>query len=252
MATSLLDIQGLHVNVGEREVLHGINLQIPRKETHVLMGPNACGKTTLALTILGFPNYKVTKGKILFEGESILNKDISQRAKLGMGLAFQNPPAVVGVKLRDILRLIGGKEPWDPLSEPKETFATNMLEKIGLDPELFLTRDINLGFSGGEKKRSELAQIFAMKPKLMVLDEPDSGVDIDSLKLIGNELRKAISDLECSVLIITHHRYVLQYLNIDAVHIMHDGRIIGSGKPDELVPIIENEGYESYIKKFNK
>lgn len=252
MATSLLDIQGLHVNVGEREVLHGINLKIPHKETHVLMGPNACGKTTLALTILGFPNYKVTKGKILFEEESILNKDISQRAKLGMGLAFQNPPAVVGVKLGDILRLIGGKEPWDPLSEPKETFATNMLEKIGLDPELFLTRDLNLGFSGGEKKRSELAQIFAMKPKLMVLDEPDSGVDIDSLKLIGNELRKAISDLESSVLIITHHRYILQYLNIDAVHIMHDGHIIGSGKPDELVPLIENEGYESYIKKFNK
>jgi len=114
------------------------------------MGPNASGKTTLALTILGFPDYKVIKGKILFDGGSILNKDISQRAKLGMGLAFQNPPAVVCVKLRDILRLIGGKEPWDPLSEPKEIFATNMLGKIGLDPELFLTRDLNLGFSGGD------------------------------------------------------------------------------------------------------
>jgi len=251
MATPLLEISDLHVNVKEREILHGVNLKICQNETHVLMGPNACGKTTLALTIVGFPNYRVTEGQVLFNGKSILDKDISQRAKLGIGLAFQNPPTVVGVKLRDVIRMIGGKQPWDPFFEPKEKFATDILERIGLNPEFFLTRDLNLGFSGGEKKRSELAQIFAMKPKLMILDEPDSGVDIDSLKLIGSELRKAVSEFHSSALIITHHRHILQYLSADTVHIMHNGRIISAGKPDVLIPIIESEGYESYVKKFN-
>lgn len=245
----MLKVQNLRVNVGEAEVLKGVNLTIGEKETHVLLGPNACGKTTLALAILGYPAYKVTGGSIVFNGQDLTGKDISERANLGIGLAYQNPPEVRGVKLRDIVRLIAGSEPWDPLIEPEERLATPFLERVGLNAGSFLTRDINLGFSGGEKKRSELAQVFAMRAKLMLLDEPDSGVDIDSVKLIGTEIGKAAKELASSVLVITHHRHILQYLEPDIAHIMYDGRIIISGEPKAIISKIEEEGYEKYARK---
>jgi len=245
----LLEVKNLHVNVGTKEILHGVNLQIDRNEIHVLMGPNACGKTTLALTIVGYPIYKIVKGTFFFNGENLAKKNISERAELGIALAYQNPPEVRGVKFRDIIRMIIGKEPWNPLVEPEERFATKFLESVGLNPKSFLTRDINLGFSGGERKRSELAQVFAMKPRLMILDEPDSGVDIDSLKLIGQKTSTVVKQLESAVLIITHHRHILQYVKPDMVHIMYEGRIVSSGEPEELISRIEREGYEGYVKE---
>ncbi len=166
-------------------------LSIGKGETHILLGPNACGKTTLALTILGYPAFRVTAGSVMFDGHDLAGMSIAERARLGIGMAHQNPPEVRGVKLRDILRLIAGSEPWDPETEPEEKVASSFLEKVRLDAGSFLTRDINLGFSGGEKKRSELAQVFAMKAKLMILDEPDSGVNIDSIKVIGPQIGEA-------------------------------------------------------------
>jgi len=245
-------IKDLHVNVGEKSVLHGVNLKIEKKEIHVLMGPNACGKTTLALVVMGYPAYRITRGQIVFDGHELSGKDVSERAKLGIGLAYQNPPEVCGVKLRDLIRLLAGKGPWDPLKEPEESFATKFLGRVGLNPESFLGRDINLGFSGGERKRSELAQIFAMKPRLMILDEPDSGVDIDSLKLVGREISKVVIELGSSVLIITHHRHILQYLSPKVVHVMYNGRIVSSGEPEVLTPEIEEKGYEGYVKGSSK
>ena len=245
----MLEIKDLWVRVDRKEILKGINLTVGDGETHVLMGPNACGKTTLSLAILGYPAYKVTKGAILFDGQDLAGKDISERAKLGIAMTYQSPPEVRGVKLRDIIRLIGGEEPWNPLLEPEEIFATHFLQRVGLDSASFLTRDINLGFSGGERKRSELAQVFAMKPKLMILDEPDSGVDIDSLKLVGMEISKVVEELGSSVLTITHHRHILQYLKPDIAHIMYGNQIINSGDPDLLISQIEEKGYEGYARE---
>lgn len=245
----MLKVKDLRVSVGGGEVLKGVNLIIGDRETHVLLGPNACGKTTLALAILGYPAYKVTSGSIIFDGQDLSGKTISARAKLGIGLAYQNPPEVRGVKLRDIIRLIAGGEPWDPLVEPEERLATPFLGRVGLNAGSFLTRDINLGFSGGEKKRSELAQVFAMRAKLMLLDEPDSGVDIDAVKLIGTEIGKAAKELESSVLVITHHRHILQYLEPDVAHVMYAGRIISSGEPRGIISKIEEEGYEKYARE---
>jgi len=247
--TDMLKVENLRVSVGAVEVLNGVNLIIGDEETHVLLGPNACGKTTLALAILGYPAYNVTGGSIVFDGQELIGKNISERANLGIGLAYQNPPEVRGVKLRDIIRLIAGSEPWDPLVEPEERLATPFLERVGLNAGSFLTRDINLGFSGGEKKRSELAQVFAMRAKLMLLDEPDSGVDIDSVKLIGTEIGRAAEELGSSVLVITHHRHILQYLEPDVAHIMYDGKIIISGEPREIISKIEKEGYERYARE---
>jgi len=242
----MLEVEDLWVRVGGTEVIKGVNLTIGDSETHVLLGPNACGKTTLALTILGYPAYEVISGSIVFEGQNLIGKNISERAQLGIALACQNPPEVRGVKLRDIIRLIAGSEPWDPIVEPEERVATPFLERVGLNAGSFLTRDVNLGFSGGEKKRSELAQVFAMRAKLMLLDEPDSGVDIDSVKLVGTEVGKAAKELRSSVLVITHHRHILQYLEPDVAHVMYAGRIISRGEPGEIISKIEEQGYVRY------
>jgi Fe-S cluster assembly ATP-binding protein len=234
----MLEVKDLNVSVDDKEILKDIELTIKKGETHVLMGPNACGKTSLVMAILGFPRYRVTSGKIFFKGEDITGKEISERAKMGIASAFQTPPEVRGVKLRDILKF----------TSKDEDAPIYYLQRVGLDPFSFLSRDVNLGFSGGEKKRSELAQVFSMRAELMILDEPDSGVDIDSLKLIGNEIRKTTDELGSGVLVITHHRHILQYLKVDLCHIMYEGRIFISGPPQEIVPLVEEQGYEEYIK----
>ena len=167
----LLEIKNLHVQVGDREILKGINLAMDLGEVHVLMGPNASGKTTLVKSLVGYPGYKVTKGEIFFKNENLLLKDISERATAGIALAYQNPPQIRGVKFRDLLRIISGRKAWDPLAEPQETFATESIVAGGLDAS-FASRDLNIGFSGGERKKAELVQVFAMRPDLMILPEP--------------------------------------------------------------------------------
>lgn len=240
----MLKIENLKVSAGERRILKGINLTVGEGETHILMGPNACGKTTLVMTVMGFPFYKVEEGRIIFNGEDITSEGIFERAIKGIALAFQNPPEVRGVKLGTLLTLISRKFGYEGRIE-------EFLNRLKLTPE-FIRRDINLGFSGGEKKRTELIQAFIMKPKLMMLDEPDSGVDIDSLKLIGNEIRRAQEELGCSLLVITHHRHIVRYLKPDFCHIMLGGEIVSSGKPEEIIPFIEKFGYKGYIHSFKE
>jgi len=245
---SLLRIENLHVSVRGREILHGVNLEVNDSETHVLMGPNASGKTSLVLTLIGYPAYKVAKGRILFDGRDISSLRIDERARLGMGVAFQNPPTIRGVKLRDLLRLCGGLEPWNPIKEPYELFASKILKEVSMDPRLYLNRDVNVGFSGGEKKRIEVAQIFALRPRLMIFDEPDSGVDIDSLKLIGNRISRLVAELGSATIVITHYRHIIHYLKPKVVHVLYDGRIVSSGNPNKILEKLEKIGYDGYVR----
>lgn len=223
----MLEVKDLWVGVDGKEILKGVDLAIGDREKHVLFGPNGVGKSCLAMTIMGIPTYKITKGNIFFNGKEITSLSINERAAIGIGLAFQNPPAIRGVKLGDFLSLCGGD-------------VDKNLEKSFLDRS-FKDRDLNLGFSGGERKRSELAQLFAMKPELMLLDEIDSGVDIESLEILGREVNSFLS--ERSSLIITHQGYILKYLKPDVAHVLVNGRIVHSGDFGEILHEIKEKGF---------
>ena len=231
----LLLIEGLRVSVGGKEVLKGVDLEIGHGETHVLFGPNGSGKSTLVMAIMGAPGYQVTAGRIVFNGEDITELPPDERAKRGIGLAFQRPPAVKGVKLRDLLAQIGDGE------APK--FAKELLLEDHLD------RDVNLGFSGGEAKRSELLQLLVQRPHLVLLDEPESGVDLESMKLVGKVIKELlrphpILKRQTSGLIITHTGYVLDYVTADKGHVMLGGRVICSGHPRDIFEAIQEAGFE--------
>lgn len=242
----MLKIKNLHVEVEGREILHGVCLEIHEGETHVIMGPNASGKTTLVLTILGHPTYRITKGCILFDGMDISRLSVTERVKLGIGVAFQHPPIIKGVKLRDLLRVCAGLEPKNPMVNVQNDYEGKLLEEVGMKPELYLNRDINLGFSGGERKRIELAQILAMRPRLAIFDEPDSGVDIDSLRLIGRKIADLTREFRCATIVITHYRHILPYIRPDVVHVLYAGRLVKSGDPSEIIDELERTGYETF------
>lgn len=223
----MLRIEDLWVSTGEKEILKGVELAIGDKETHVLIGPNGAGKSCLAMTIMGIPVYTIDKGKITFDGRDITTLPIHERAKLGIGLAFQNPPVIRGVKLKNIILLHTKK-------------VDDILNKAYLSQE-FGGREVNLGFSGGERKRSELAQLFAMKPQLLLLDEVDSGVDIESMELLGKEVNSFLPAR--SALIITHLGYILNYVRADKAHILLDGKITFSGEPEEVLAWVKGKGF---------
>ncbi|MFH0774322.1 MAG: Fe-S cluster assembly ATPase SufC [bacterium] len=245
---NLLEIENLFVEVEGKGVLNGVNLSIEEGGVHIIMGPNGSGKSSLMMSLLGWPHYNIVQGAIRFAGEELNSMPIHQRVRLGLAISFQAPPEIRGVKLRDLVRLSGGVPLWDPSKEPEEKIATPLLRKVGLSPEQFSGRDVNVGFSGGERKRSELAQVFAQKPKLMILDEPDSGVDIDSLKMIGRDLGEYIRENHCACLVITHYRHILPYLKPDLAHIMCGGVIVKSGEPYEMFTRIEEKGYCEYLE----
>ncbi len=244
----MLEIEGLHVAIDEDEILHGVNLTIKTGETHVLFGPNGSGKTTLLMTIMGFPKYKVTSGKIIFNGEDITELSLDERARRGMGMSFQRPPVVRGVKTKDMIdacvRGRAGEENVDYFAE-----KANLAD--------FLERDINYGFSGGEIKRSELMQIIAQRPELVLLDEPESGVDLENISLIGelmNELLEKdcpIRSRKCMGLIITHTGNILDYVNARTGYVMLDGQIGCEGDPHEILHTIKDKGYEECISCLN-
>ncbi|MFH1859920.1 MAG: Fe-S cluster assembly ATPase SufC [bacterium] len=256
---SLLEIKDLHVEIGDsisgggstsgkgKKVLNGLNLTIGKGEVHVIMGPNGSGKSTLTMTILGYPGYEITAGTITFSETELNTMPIYERARLGISIAYQTPPEIRGVKLRDIIRIAASKPLWNPQDEPEENIATPLLKKVGLNPEQFRDRDIGVGFSGGERKRAEIAQVFAAMPRLMILDEPDSGVDIDSLKTIAIDLGEYIKEHGCACLIITHYRHILPYLKPDIAHVMCGGKIMKSGNPFEIFTRIEEKGYCEYL-----
>lgn len=225
----MLSIKNLSVRLGEKEILKNLNLEVKKGERHVIFGPNATGKSTLASVIMGIPNYKIMNGKIFFEKKDITNLPMNKRAKLGIFLAFQNSPEIRGLKINSLLQLL-------TKDNPKE-----ILRKAYLD-ESFLHRDLH-GFSGGEKKRIEIAQAFAVKPKLLIIDEIDSGVDIESLKLIGNEIRKFLKETKSALIAITHYGHILEYLEPHKAHVMISGKIACSDKPDYIWGKIMKRGY---------
>jgi Fe-S cluster assembly ATP-binding protein len=242
-----LSIEQLTVEIEGREILHNINLVMKPGETHVLFGPNGSGKTTLLMTIMGFPKYRVTKGKIVFKGQDLTKLSLDERARLGIGMSFQRPPVVRGVKMRDMVAAcLRGRE--------NEERINQLAEKANLAD--FLDREINYGFSGGEIKRSELMQLLAQRPILTLIDEPESGVDLVNIVLIG-ELINSLTEKDCPIperkymrFIITHTGHILDYVNARTGYVMCDGVIGCEGDPREILATIKEKGYQECIKCF--
>jgi len=242
-----LVVENLHVEVEGKEVLKGVNLEVNRGEVHVLMGPNGSGKTTLSLALMGHPKYKITKGRILLEGEDITGLEPHERARKGLFLAFQNPIEISGVRLSTLLTLEANRV-FGSSIKPEETLSVirDVAKRVGLSESL-LNRNVFEGFSGGEKKRTEIAQMLLLKPKIAILDEPDSGVDVDGLKIIADNISKLLQENGTGFLIITHYRRILEYVKPTKVHVMYKGKITVSGG-EELSAKIDREGYESVVK----
>jgi len=240
----LLAIEGLRVRVGDREVLSGVDLMIAEGETHVLLGPNGSGKTTLLNTILGMPGYEVLGGDIRFRGASILRLSIDERARLGIGIAFQRPPAVRGVRLRQVMVAAAG-------GELADDDVSRISDELELDT--MLDRDVNMGFSGGEAKRSEMGQLLAQKPALSLFDEPESGVDLDNIAVVGGAIQHLLrgasaSDPRRGGLIITHTGHILKYVTADVGHVLYEGTIACKGNPLDLIGDITRQGYEKCVE----
>jgi len=240
-----LEIQDLHVSVEGKEILKGVTLNINHGEVIAIMGPNGSGKSTLANCLMGNPEYKVTSGKIKLFGEDITSIPPHKRAHLGLFLSFQYPREIPGVSVSNFLRtaLNSLREKEIPVPE----FIKLLKEKMDLlkIDHSFMSRYVNEGFSGGEKKRTEILQMAVLEPKIAILDETDSGTDVDSLKIISNGIKKLMSP-EKSIVIITHYKKILEYLKPDKIHIMMDGKIVKSDGP-ELAEEIDKKGYSKYI-----
>jgi Fe-S cluster assembly ATP-binding protein len=244
----LLSIQDLHVQVEDKAILKGVNLEIFPGEVHAIMGRNGSGKSTLSYTLMGHPRYHVTEGKILFKGQDIVEMPPDERARLGLALAFQYPVAIPGVSVSNFVRAsvnaVRGKEV--PVKEFRQELRGQM-KKLGVADD-FLSRYINDGFSGGEKKRLEILQLSLLKPALAVLDETDSGLDIDALKTVSEGIN-ALSNPETAILLITHYQRILNYVEPQFVHVFQDGQIIKSGG-SELSQELENRGYDWVTQEF--
>jgi Fe-S cluster assembly ATP-binding protein len=240
---STLAINDLHVNVDDTEILRGVTLTVTAGETHALMGPNGSGKSTLAYAIAGHPKYTVTGGTVTLDGADVLAMAVDERARAGLFLAMQYPVEVPGVSVSNFLRTsvtaIRGEAPklrlW--VKELKETMAS-----LEMDP-VFAERNVNEGFSGGEKKRHEILQMELLKPKVAVLDETDSGLDVDALRVVSEGVNRVAAEGTTGLLLITHYTRILRYIKPGFVHVMFDGRIVEEGGP-ELAQVLEDKGYE--------
>jgi Fe-S cluster assembly ATP-binding protein len=241
----LLEIDDLHVSVDGKEIVKGLNLKIERGEVHAIMGPNASGKSTLANTIMGHPNYRVTQGRLLFKGDDIAELTTDERARRGLFLAFQYPKAIPGVNvvnfLRTALKAVRGADM--PVREFRQMLRETMA-LLKMDDD-FARRYINDGFSGGEMKRAEVLQMGILKPEMAVLDETDSGLDIDALRVVSEGINSFMDD-QRGMLLITHYQRLLNYVRPHFVHVLYDGRIVKSGGR-ELAEELEAEGYERII-----
>ena len=248
MAT--LQIKDLHVSVttqdGPKQILRGVDLTVNSGETHAIMGPNGSGKSTLAYSIAGHPKYEVTSGEILLDGENVLDMSVDERARAGLFLAMQYPVEVPGVTVSNFLRTaktaIDGKAPalrtWT--GEVKSA-----MDALRMDPE-FAGRNVNEGFSGGEKKRREILQMELLRPKFAVLDETDSGLDVDALRIVSEGVNRLKDSSDIGVLLITHYTRILRYISPDFVHVFVDGKVAEEGGP-ELADRLENEGYDRFL-----
>ena len=246
---TVLEVRDLHVSVntddGERPILKGVDLTISSGETHALMGPNGSGKSTLAYAIAGHPRYSVTSGTVTLDGDNVFDLSVDERARAGLFLAMQYPVEVPGVSVTNFLRTaataVRGEAPkvrhW--VKEVRET-----MDQLSMDPS-FAERNVNEGFSGGEKKRSELLQLELLKPTIAILDEIDSGLDVDALKVVSEGINRVRASGETGVMLITHYTRILRYVQPDQVHVFAGGRIVESGGA-ELAELLEAEGYERY------
>lgn len=252
---SKLEIKDLHVSIdteqGDVEILKGVSLTINSGETHAIMGPNGSGKSTLAQAIAGHPSYKVTSGEILLDGEDVLDMEVDERAQAGLFLAMQYPVEVPGVSMSNFLR--SAKTALDGEAPAIRTWTKDVREAMdNLDMDTtFATRNVNEGFSGGEKKRAEILQLELFKPKFAILDETDSGLDIDALRVVSEGVNRAQENNNLGNLLITHYTRILRYIKPDFVHVFVDGKIVDSGG-EELADRLESEGYVNYEKTVAK
>jgi Fe-S cluster assembly ATP-binding protein len=245
---SELEIRNLHASINNQEIIKGFNLTISKGEVHALMGPNGTGKSTLAYVLMGHPNYEVTAGEVIFKGKNILDLEPDERSHLGIFLAFQYPVAIPGVTVANFLRTainakrraINGDDKGIPIPEFRRMLKEKM-DNLKMDHS-FAGRYLNEGFSGGEKKRAEILQLAALEPEIAILDETDSGLDIDALRIVSDGIN-ALQSSELGVLVITHYQRILNYIKPEFVHIMIDGRIAESGGPD-LALHLEEHGYD--------
>lgn len=242
MTGALLEIEGLHVSVDGTQILKGVDLVIPDREIHAIMGRNGSGKSTLAYALMGHPAYEMTAGTVLYKGAPLEQLAVHERARAGMFLSFQYPNTIPGVQVGNFLRKSVAAVRGDDAPSAREFRAElkSAMEDLDIDRS-FLSRYVNDGFSGGEKKRLEILQLLLLKPQMAILDETDSGLDIDALKLVGKGINKAAESAGC--LIITHYQRLLDHVSADVVHVMIDGRIQKVGGP-ELALEVENRGYD--------
>jgi Fe-S cluster assembly ATP-binding protein len=244
-----LEIRDLHVRTGDQEILRGVDLDVSRGEIHALMGPNGSGKSTLASTLLGHPAYEITQGSITFKGEDITEAEPHERAKSGLFLAFQYPVAIPGVSVANFLRMAINAKRDDPIGVKEfRGQLQHAIELLDVDRS-FTSRHLNDGFSGGEKKRAEILQMAMLLPDVAILDETDSGLDIDALRTVASGVKRLHEETGLGALIITHYQRILHYVEPDFVHIMLDGRIVLEGGV-ELVERLEREGYDQIRQQY--
>ena len=248
--SSVLEIKDLHVSVeteqGQKEILRGVDLTLTQGQTHAIMGPNGSGKSTLAYAIAGHPRYEVTSGSILLDGEEVLEMGVDERAQAGLFLAMQYPVEIPGVTNANFLRT--AKTAIDGEAPPIRTWMKEVktaMQDLRMD-ESFASRNVNEGFSGGEKKRNEILQLELLKPKFAVLDETDSGLDVDALKVVSEGVNRAKQNTGLGVLLITHYTRILRYIKPDFVHVFVNGRVAEEGGP-ELANRLEEEGYDRFL-----
>jgi Fe-S cluster assembly ATP-binding protein len=245
MAADMLTVKDLRVSVEDSEILHGVDISIGPGETHVLMGPNGAGKSTLGNALMGNPQYTVTGGEVRFHGEDLLEKSVNERAASGLFMSFQNPIEIPGISLENFMRSAieqrsGTKlRLWDFRKQVRATLDTLQMEHS------YAERDLNVGFSGGEKKKAEILQLLLLKPSLAILDETDSGLDVDAVKTVSRGIKEFQKDQEASLLVITHNAAILDALHVDKVHVLVNGRIVKEGGA-ELIKEIEENGFSAF------
>ncbi len=248
MSDQLLQVKNLSVDIEEGQILHGVDLVMKKGETHVLMGPNGAGKSTLGNTLMGNPVYRVTDGNIMFDGEDITSATTDKRARMGMFMSFQNPLEVPGLTLesfiRNALRQQTGKNV--KLLKFKKQLEETM-EILNMDPS-YADRDLNVGFSGGEKKKAEILQMLMLNPKLAILDETDSGLDVDAVRTVSKGIEEYHKRSDGALLIITHSTRILEALNVDYTHVLVKGRLVTTGGAG-LVEKINDQGFEKYLQE---
>ncbi len=248
---STLEIKNLHVQVetndGPKQILRGVNLTVGSNEVHAIMGPNGSGKSTLAYSIAGHPAYEVTEGEVLLDGENLLDMSVDERARAGLFLAMQYPVEVPGVSVANFLRT--AKTAMDGQAPKVRQWIGEVnaaMERLRMDPA-FAQRDVNAGFSGGEKKRFEILQMELLRPRFAVLDETDSGLDVDALRIVSEGVNRLHGESEAGFLLITHYTRILRYIKPDYVHVFVNGRVAEQGGP-ELADRLEEEGYDRFLK----